>query len=44
MLRFNDLISPNLQAEMANLKRRLLVKGTRNWHFVPTEQSKNRDD
>ena len=34
----------NLVIEMANLKRRLFVKGTRNWGFVPTEQSKNRDD
>jgi hypothetical protein len=34
----------NLHVEMANLKRRLFVKGTRDWRFVPTEQSKNKDD
>jgi uncharacterized protein DUF262/uncharacterized protein DUF1524 len=34
----------NLHIEMANLKRRLFVKGSRNWRFVPTEQSKNKDD
>jgi uncharacterized protein with ParB-like and HNH nuclease domain len=34
----------NLVVEMANLKRRLFVRGTRSWRFVPTEQSKNKDD
>jgi Protein of unknown function DUF262/Protein of unknown function (DUF1524) len=34
----------DLHVELANLKRRLFVKGTRNWRFVPTEQSKNKDD
>ena len=31
----------DLHVELANLKRRLFVRGTRNWRFVPTEQSKN---
>ncbi len=34
----------NLVIEMANLKRRLFVRATRSWRFVPTEQSRNKDD
>ena len=34
----------DLHVELANLKRRLFVRGTRNWRFLPTEQSKNKDD
>lgn len=34
----------DLRLELANLKHRLFLKGTKEWRFVPSEQNQNKDD